>query len=109
MAEQRHPELGTGRLLAQSLSRRHLLQRLAAMTAVGAALPLVAACGPASQPATTAAPTQPVAQGKPVGTAAPAAQPTGELKKGGSLKVAILGEPPALDIMFTTATVTRNI
>ncbi len=108
MGEQRHPEPGTVGLLAQSLSRRHLLKRLAAMTAVGAALPLAAACGPTSQPATTA-PTQPVVQGKPVGTAAPAAQPTGELKKGGSLKVAILGEPPALDIMFTTATVTRNI
>jgi peptide/nickel transport system substrate-binding protein len=109
MGEQRRPESGTGRLLEQSFSRRHLLQRLAALTAVGAALPLAAACGPTSQPATTAAPTQPVAQGQPVGTAAAAAQPTGELKKGGSLKVAILGEPPALDIMFTTATVTRNI
>jgi hypothetical protein len=28
------------------------------------------------------------------------------MKKGGSPKVAVLGEPPALDIMFTTATVT---
>jgi peptide/nickel transport system substrate-binding protein len=31
------------------------------------------------------------------------------MKKGGSLKVAILGELPALDIMFTTATVTGNV
>jgi peptide/nickel transport system substrate-binding protein len=94
----------------QSISRRQLLKGLAAVTAAGAVLPLAAACAPAPQGTTTTAPTQPAAQSKPAGTAAPAAaQPAGELKKGGSLKVATLGEPPALDIMFTTATITRNI
>ncbi len=111
MGGQRHPEPGGQGFLEQPISRRHLLKGLAATIAVGAVLPLASACGPVSQAPTTA-PTQPAAAGKPVGTAAPGAQPVaqqaGELKKGGSLKVAILGEPPALDIMFTTATVTRN-
>ena len=105
MGGQRHPETDGSGFLERSISRRHLLKRLAAMTAAGAVLPLAAAC--ASAP--LAAPTPPpAAAGKPAGTAAPAAQPAGELKKGGSLKVATLGEPPALDIMFTTATITRN-
>jgi peptide/nickel transport system substrate-binding protein len=107
MGGQRHREPGGQGFLEHSVSRRHLLKALAALTAAGAVVPLAAACGPAA-PAPTTAPTQPAAAGKPAGTAAPAAQPTGDLKKGGSLKVAILGEPPALDIMFTTATVTRN-
>jgi peptide/nickel transport system substrate-binding protein len=104
MAGQSHPERD-GVMLDLVISRRRLLTRVAAMGAAGAVLPLLAACGP-SAPA--AAPTQPP-QGKPAGTTAPAAQAAAELKKGGSLKVAILGEPPALDIMFTTATVTRNL
>src|SRR5919197_1337079 len=108
MGGQRHPEPGGSGFLKQSVSRRQLLKGLAAMTAAGAVVPLAAACAPAPQAATTTAPTQPAAQAKPAGTAAPGAQAAGELKKGGSLKVAILGEPPALDIMFTTATITRN-
>src|SRR5438876_6900651 len=107
MRGQRHPEPEGQRFLEQSVSRRHLLKALAALTAAGAVVPLASACGPAVPPPTTA-PTQPAAAGKPAGTSAPAGQPAAELKKGGSLKVAILGEPPALDIMFTTATVTRN-
>jgi len=107
MGGQRHPEPGTRGFLKQSVSRRHLLKTLAAMTATGVVLPLVAACAPTPQAPSTAA-TQPAAPGKPAGTSAPAAQQQSEPKKGGALKVAILGEPPALDIMFTTATVTRN-
>ncbi len=38
------------------------------------------------------------------------AQETGELQQGGSLRVAIIGEPPSLaDAMFTTATITSNV
>jgi peptide/nickel transport system substrate-binding protein len=107
MAGERDPEQGKRGFLEQSVSRRRLLKGLAAVTAAGTVLPLAAACAPAP-PAATTGPTQQTAAGKPAGTPAPAPQPTGELKKGGSLKVAILGEPPALDIMFTTATVTRN-
>jgi peptide/nickel transport system substrate-binding protein len=106
MAGQIHPERDGGDMLDVVISRRRLLTRVAAMGAAGAVLPLLAACGPAA-PAVTA-PTQPP-QAKPAGTSAPAAEAAADLKKGGSLKVAILGEPPALDIMFTTATVTRNL
>jgi peptide/nickel transport system substrate-binding protein len=109
MGVQRDPEPGAWGVLKQTVSRRQLLKRLAAITAAGAALPLAAACGPVPPATTTTAPTAPAAQGKPAGTPVPAAQSAGELKKGGSLRVAILGEPPALDIMFTTATVTRNL
>src|SRR5919199_4626044 len=105
MAGQSHSERDPGTLMDEVISRRRLLTRAVAMGAAGAVLPLLAACGP-SAPAATA-PTQPP-PAKPAGTTAPAAQAAAELKKGGSLKVAILGEPPALDIMFTTATVTRN-
>jgi peptide/nickel transport system substrate-binding protein len=108
MGGQRDPEPGGQGFLEQSVSRRHLLKTLAAMTAAGAVLPLAAACAPAP-PAATTAPTQPAAASKPAGTPASNTQSTGDLKKGGSLKVAILGEPPALDIMLTTATVTRNL
>ena len=65
-------------------------------------------------PAAAAAPTSapPAAAAKPAETkpAAAAAKPAaGEPKKGGLLKWAIIGEPPALDVQFTTATVTANI
>jgi peptide/nickel transport system substrate-binding protein len=105
----RHPEPGGSGFLKQPISRRQLLKGLAAMTAAGVVLPLAAACSSAPQVAQSTAPAQPAAAGKPAGTPVPAAQSAGELKKGGSLKVATLGEPPALDIMFTTATITRNI
>jgi peptide/nickel transport system substrate-binding protein len=109
MGGQGHHEPGAWGVLKQTVSRRQLLKRLAAITAAGALLPLAQACAPAPQATTTTAPGAQGAQAKPAGTPAPAAQSAGELKKGGSLKVAILGEPPALDIMFTTATVTRNL
>src|SRR5688572_30152553 len=113
-------------------SRRSLLKGLTALMVVGAVAPLAAACGqqaptakpaetkPAAPAATTApaaAPAKPAEAAKPAAPAA-AAQPTvaakpdakpavaaaGEPKKGGTLKWAIVGEPPALDVQFTTAT-----
>jgi len=100
--------------------------------AVGAVAPLAIACSqqtpapakpaetkpaetkPAAPAATTApaAPAAPTtAAAKPAEAAKPAAaaKPAGEPKKGGTLKWAIIGEPPALDPMFTTATVTANL
>jgi peptide/nickel transport system substrate-binding protein len=109
MSGLRDVEPGGSPILEQSVSRRHLLKGLAAMAAAGAVLPLAAACAPAPSAAPTSAPAQPATAAKAGVTAAPAAASAAELKKGGSLKVAILGEPPALDIMFTTATVTRNL
>ena len=95
-------------------------ERLVALSAAGAALPLAAACAPLAGAIRPRPGRHPAPAGAPSG-AAPAASPAGaapakpaeaakegDLKKGGSLKVAILGEPPALDMMFTTATVTRN-
>jgi len=111
-----------------------MLKGLVGIMAVGAVAPLAAACSQQAAPAPTAAPkteSKPAAAGaaptaapkteavpaKPGAAAAskpaetkPAAgaKPAGEPKRGGSLKVAILGEPPALDYMFTTATVANN-
>lgn len=63
---------------------------------------LLAACGGTS-PMGGAPTTSP----SPASGASPAAA---NLKKGGVLKVAVIGEPPALaDAMFTTATITSNI
>jgi peptide/nickel transport system substrate-binding protein len=60
--------------------------------------------------ASTPAAAKPAADAKPTDAAKPAAaaKPAGEPKKGGTLKWAIIGEPPALDPVFTTATVTAN-
>jgi peptide/nickel transport system substrate-binding protein len=87
------------RLPDRSSSRRRFLKGFATLMAAGVIAPLAAAC--AQQ--TPSAPSKP-AETKPA-ESKPAA---GEPKKGGSLKIAILGEPPALDYMFTTATVTNN-
>jgi peptide/nickel transport system substrate-binding protein len=45
----------------------------------------------------------------PASGAAPGPASAGQPKKGGSLKVAIFGEAPSLDPMFTTATITKNL
>ncbi|MGE3270521.1 MAG: ABC transporter substrate-binding protein [Chloroflexota bacterium] len=126
------------RSLRRVTSRRSLLKGLTALMAVGAVAPLAAACGqqPAApakpaetKPAAPAATTAPAASkpaetkpAAPAAAAAPTAAPkteakpaaaakpaAGEPKKGGTLKWAIIGEPPALDPQFTTATVTANI
>ena len=122
--------------LQRVTSRRSLLKGLTALMAVGAVAPLAVACGqPAAAPAkpaetkpaapaATTAPAAPAAaaaptaapktEAKPAEAAKPAAaaappKPAGEPKKGGVLKWAIIGEPPALDVQFTTATVTSII
>jgi peptide/nickel transport system substrate-binding protein len=79
--------------------------------AAPAATPAPAAAGQPAAPAAAAQPTAaPKAETKPAADAKPAAaKPAGEPKKGGTLKWAIVGEPPALDVQFTTATVTANI
>jgi peptide/nickel transport system substrate-binding protein len=107
MSGLRHLEPGGSRFSEQPITRRQVLKGLAALAAAGAVVPLAAACSSAPSVAPTSAPAQPAGQA--AATVAPAAASAGALKKGGSLKVAILGEPPALDIMFTTATVTRNL
>ncbi|MCC7372185.1 MAG: ABC transporter substrate-binding protein [Chloroflexi bacterium] len=124
----------TSRAARRVTSRRSLLKGLTALMAVGAVAPLAAACGqPAAPakpaetkpaaPAATTAPAAPAAaaptaapkteakpaESKPTAAAAPAKPAAGEPKKGGTLKWAIIGEPPALDVQFTTATVTANI
>jgi peptide/nickel transport system substrate-binding protein len=87
-----HPE--------ERLSRRDLLVRTGVATLAASVL---AACGtpsPAAPPAATSSGAQPQPQ-----AAAGGPSP----KKGGTLKMAILGEPPALDPVFTTATITGNV
>jgi len=120
----------TPRAVRRVTSRRSLLKGLTALMAVGAVAPLAAACAPqqpAAKPAETkpaapaataapaaaapAKPAAPAAAGQPTVAAKPDAKPAaaaGEPKKGGTLKWAMIGEPPALDPMFTTATVTAN-
>src|SRR6187401_3263073 len=104
----------TPRVVRRVTTRRSLLKGLTALMAVGAVAPLAAACAP-QQPAAKPAETKPAEPAKPAAPAAPAeaakpaapaaAQPTvaakpaaagGEPKKGGTLKWATIGEPPAL-------------
>jgi peptide/nickel transport system substrate-binding protein len=61
---------------------------------------------PVAAAAPTTAAAKPAEAAKPAADAKPAA---GEPKRGGTLKWAIIGEPPALDPQFTTATVTADI
>lgn len=108
-------------LLSRPTSRRTVLRGLAALMIVGAAAPLGAACAPQPAPSAPAAkdsgakPAAPQTGSQPAQPSAPqsggqAAPASGEQpKRGGTLKIALLGEPPSLDIMFTTATITRNI
>ena len=101
------------------LSRRGLLKGLAALMTAGAVAPLAAACAQqqpaAPKPAEPAAKvdSQPAAgqpapktEAQPAAAAKPAA---GEPRRGGTLKIAVIGEPPALDPTFTTATITQNV
>jgi peptide/nickel transport system substrate-binding protein len=76
---------------AARLSRRELIRRAGMLVGGSALASFLGAVLPAGAGA-----------GQPVGAAA---QP----RKGGSLKVAIFGEAPSLDPMFTTATITKNL
>jgi peptide/nickel transport system substrate-binding protein len=101
--------------LGRPASRRGVLKGFAALMAAGAVAPLAAACAQ-QQPAAPKPAEQPAAKsdGKPAGQPAAGVGKTepkpaaGEPKRGGTLRVAILGEPPHLDPMFGTQTVTAN-
>ena len=109
MADQDRAARPVPGFLDRSISRRHLMKGMVGLMAAGAVAPLAAACAPQQTPPAPQAPAQQPAAGQQPGAAAQPAQPAqGEPKRGGSLKVAILGEPPALDPVFTTATVTAN-
>ena len=115
------------------VSRRSALKGLAALMTVGVVAPLAAACSQqAPAPAATSVPAKPATETKPAapaasGGAAPAAAPkvetkpaadskpaapakpaAGTPKTGGTLKVAIIGEPPHLDPQFGTQTVVAD-
>ena len=77
------------RFRAAKITRRELMQQAGLLIGGSALASFLAAVSPSAAAA----------------AAAPAAQP----KKGGSLKIGIFGEPPSIDPMFTTATITRNI
>jgi peptide/nickel transport system substrate-binding protein len=79
------------RFRSTKMSRRELIQRAGLLVGGSALTSFLGAVLPAG-----------VGAGQPVGVAA---QP----RKGGSLKVAIFGEAPSLDPMFTTATITKNL
>jgi peptide/nickel transport system substrate-binding protein len=100
-------------------SRRSFIRGVGVLTIGGVAASLAAAC--TQQPAAPAKPAEPKpaapapaapqaaapkVETKPAEAAKPAA---GEPKKGGTLKVAIIGEPPHLDPQFGTQTVTADI
>lgn len=96
------------------ITRRNLLVRVSLTFGVGIVGSVLAACGTPGQapPVNTAAPAgTPAANsgGGPTLQPAPASANVATPKKGGTLKIAILGEPPALDPVFTTATITANV
>ncbi|MDP9372283.1 MAG: ABC transporter substrate-binding protein, partial [Chloroflexota bacterium] len=90
-----------GSPLQPRLTRRNLLRVGAGATG----LLLLSACGGADPTPTTGAVT---GSGQPT---APAGGGTGGTpQRGGVLKIAVIGEPPAVaDAMFTTATITSNV
>jgi peptide/nickel transport system substrate-binding protein len=107
-------------VLQAKISRRGMLKRA---MAIGLAFPavgsLLAACGddddatatPAAPVTTDATPTEAGAADTPAAESTPTAAdaaPAGEGVRGGMLRVAIIGEPPAFDGTFTTATITAN-
>ena len=81
---------------AGRLSRRDLFQQ-AGLLLGGSALTSFLALFVQTKPATAAA------------SASPPGTPKKQPKKGGSLKIAIIGEPPSLDPMFSSATITQNM
>jgi peptide/nickel transport system substrate-binding protein len=91
------------RFRASKLSRRQLMQRAGLLLGGSALASFLAACTPAPQAEKPPA--------SPPGTAptSPPAPSASQPKKGGTLKAAIMAEPPSLDPMFTTATITRNL
>jgi len=78
------------RFRSAQLSRRELIQRAGLLVGGSALASFLTTCLPAQ-------------------AAGPGQGPAGQPKKGGSLKVAIFGEAPSLDPMFTTATITKNL
>lgn len=103
-------------------SRRTALKGLVALLAAGAVAPLAAACTsqpPAPAAKTDAGPAEPPKPAEAAKPAAPAAttapapavaakpaeapKPAGQPKSGGTLKIAITGDPPSFDPMFTTS------
>ena len=117
--DDRHEELYR-RVTSSSMSRRHLLRVSTGLVGAGMLSTLLAACGeddggdePGAQTDTdtdTNSPTEPAADDTsetPAGTDS-ASEPPGDGVMGGLLRVAIIGEPPAFDPTFTTATVTQN-
>jgi peptide/nickel transport system substrate-binding protein len=101
-------------LKGHPITRRQLLRRGAILAGGSVVLTgLLAACrGTTPEASPTAAPA-PAGQATPtpmsVITPAQSPAPATTAKRGGTLRVAIIGEPPALDPQFTTATLTANI
>src|SRR5438046_3724151 len=110
MDEQHAEQPGSSDVLNRPLSRRGLLRAVVAFMAAGAVAPLAAACGPGRATPSAPAPAEKAAgqPGQPSTAGAPA-KAAAEPRKGGTLKVAIIGEAPAFDPTFTTATITQNI
>jgi peptide/nickel transport system substrate-binding protein len=115
--EERVPE-PFPRIDALRLSRRGLFGRAIALgLAAPGVVTLLAACGDdddddaagetpaaAAATATTTGAAQPTTAGGQA-TSAPAGETAGEGQRGGTLRIALIGEPPTLDIHQTTATI----
>ncbi|MDI3339858.1 MAG: ABC transporter substrate-binding protein [Sphaerobacter sp.] len=103
------------RWLQHPMNRRALLRGSMAVAGGGALASLLAACGGSGDTPTSTGSGQSGASGTPA-AASPTSQGfrpvqtqvTQQGKRGGLLRVAIIGEPPAFDPTFTTATVTAN-
>ncbi len=119
-------ESPTFRTESDIMSRRMLLKRAAALAIGGSVTAaILAACGSSNAPtattggaatsatsggATTAPKTSSVAPGAPTASGATVAPASaGQGIKGGTLNVALIGEPPTLDVHQTTAAITFYI
>lgn len=97
---------GLSKFLQSRVSRRRMVLGTAGAIGAGALASLLAACGNPGGGGET--PAGGGAQGTQAGTGQTPTASAGTPKKGGTLKVAIIGDPPAFDPTFTTATVTAN-
>jgi len=96
-------------MLHRTVDRRMLMRGTAAALGAGALARFLAACGGGEEETGGGGDSSGGDSGGAAQTPAASGSPAaGAGKPGGTLRVAIIGEPPAFDPTFTTATITQN-